>query len=155
MEIRLIAVGTKMPQWINQGFHEYAKRMPPECKLLLQEISAGKRTKGADIVRLTRIEGEQISAAIPKGSRTVALEVKGKMWSTEQLADRMQCWMEEGRDVALIIGGPEGIEKTVSDAADEKWSISSLTLPHPLVRVILAEQIYRAWSILRGHPYHR
>ncbi len=155
MEIRLLAVGTKMPRWIEQGFEEYAKRMPPECRLVLQEINAGKRSKGADIARLTRMEGQQITSAIPKGARTVALEVKGKAWSTEKLAQRLQYWMEEGRDVAFIVGGPEGIEPSVSQAADEKWSLSPLTLPHPIVRVIIAEQIYRAWSILRGHPYHR
>ncbi len=144
-----------MPHWVEAGYQEYAKRMPPECKLVLHELPAGKRGKGADIARITRQEGEQITSSIPKGARTIALEVKGKAWSTEQLAQRLKFWMEDGRDVALIVGGPEGIEPSVSAAADEKWSLSPLTLPHPLVRVLLSEQIYRAWSLLRGHPYHR
>jgi 23S rRNA (pseudouridine1915-N3)-methyltransferase len=155
MEIRILAVGTKMPRWVEDGYQEYAKRMPPECKLVLQEIPARKRGKGADIARLTRQEGEKIVEAIPRGSRTVALEVKGKAWSTEQLSERLKYWMESGQNIVLIIGGPEGIEPSVSASADEKWSLSPLTLPHPLVRVIVSEQIYRAWSILRGHPYHR
>ena len=155
MEIRLLAVGTKMPRWVEEGYKEYAKRMPPECRLTIKEIPAGKRGKGADIARLTREEGERITASISKGVRTVALEVKGKAWSTEQLAQRMKFWMEQGQDVALIIGGPEGIEPSVSANADEKWSLSPLTLPHPLVRVLVSEQLYRAWTIIKGHPYHR
>jgi 23S rRNA (pseudouridine1915-N3)-methyltransferase len=155
MQIHLIAVGQKMPRWVEEGYGEYAKRLPPECALKLQEIPAGKRGKGADIVRLTRIEGEKMSAAIPRGARVVALEVKGRPWSTEQLSERIDCWLGEGRDIALLVGGPEGIEPALSAQADEQWSLSPLTLPHPLVRVLLAEQIYRAWSILKGHPYHR
>jgi 23S rRNA (pseudouridine1915-N3)-methyltransferase len=96
-----------------------------------------------------------MQAAIPKGARVVALEVKGKPWSTEQLSQRLDAWLGEGRDIALLVGGPEGIEPSLSARADEKWSLSPLTLPHPLVRVLLAEQLYRAWSILKGHPYHR
>jgi 23S rRNA (pseudouridine1915-N3)-methyltransferase len=155
LQLHLIAVGSKMPGWVEQGYREYAKRLPPECALTLHEIPAGKRGKNADIARLTRQEGEKMAAAINKGARVVALEVNGKAWSTEQLAARMENWMTEGRDVALLVGGPEGIEPSVSAAADERWSLSPLTLPHPLVRIVLAEQLYRAWSILKGHPYHR
>jgi 23S rRNA (pseudouridine1915-N3)-methyltransferase len=155
MQIHLIAVGQKMPRWVAEGYGEYAKRLPPECSLKLHEIPAGKRGKGADIARLTRIEGEKMQTAIPKGARVVALEVKGKPWSTEQLAERLDLWLGEGRDIALLVGGPEGIEPAISAQADEKWSLSPLTLPHPLVRVLLAEQLYRAWSITKGHPYHR
>lgn len=155
MQIHLIAVGSRMPAWVEQGYSEYAKRLPAECLLRLQEIPAGKRGKNADIARLTRQEGEKMAAAIPKGARVVALEVRGKAWSTEQLAERMEAWMGDGRDVALLIGGPEGIEPSVSAAADERWSLSPLTLPHPLVRIVVAEQIYRAWSVIKGHPYHR
>lgn len=96
-----------------------------------------------------------MAAAIPKGARVVALEVSGKAWSTEQLAARLEAWMGEGRDVALLVGGPEGIEPSLSKKADERWSLSPLTLPHPLVRIVVAEQLYRAWSIIKGHPYHR
>lgn len=155
MHLHLIAVGSKMPGWVEQGFQEYAKRLPPECALKLHEIPAGKRGKNADIVRLTRQEGERMAATIPKGALVVALEVGGKAWSTEQLATRLDSWLAEGRDVALLVGGPEGLEPGLSAAADERWSLSPLTLPHPLVRIVLAEQIYRAWSILKGHPYHR
>ncbi|MCW8919739.1 MAG: 23S rRNA (pseudouridine(1915)-N(3))-methyltransferase RlmH [Gammaproteobacteria bacterium] len=155
MHIHLLAVGQKMPRWVEEGYGEYAKRLPPECALRLQEIPAGKRGKGADLARLTRLEGERMAAAIPKGARVVALEVTGKPWSTAQLAARLDYWLGEGRDVALLVGGPEGIEPALSAQADEQWSLSPLTLPHPLVRVLLAEQIYRAWSILKGHPYHR
>lgn len=155
MQLHLIAVGSKMPGWVEQGYREYAKRLPPECGLTLHEIQAGKRGKNADIVRLTRQEGEKMAGAIPKGARVVALEVQGKAWTTEQLACRLNHWLGEGRDVALLVGGPEGLEPGLSASADERWSLSPLTLPHPLVRIVLAEQLYRAWSILKGHPYHR
>jgi len=155
MQLHLLAVGGRMPAWVEQGYAEYAKRLPAECGLVLQEIAAGKRGKNADIARLTRQEGEKMAAAIPKGARVVALEVKGKAWSTEQLAQRLEAWMGDGRDVALLVGGPEGLEPSLSAAADERWSLSPLTLPHPLVRIVVAEQLYRAWSIIKGHPYHR
>jgi 23S rRNA (pseudouridine1915-N3)-methyltransferase len=155
VQLHLIAVGNRMPAWVEQGYQEYAKRLPPECALALHEIPAGKRGKNADIARLTRQEGEKMAAAIPKGARVVALEVGGRAWSTEQLSARLDSWMGEGRDVALLVGGPEGLEPGMSAAADERWSLSPLTLPHPLVRIVLAEQLYRAWSILKGHPYHR
>lgn len=155
MQLHLIAVGSKMPGWVEQGYREYAKRLPPECGLTLHEIPAGKRGKNADIARLTRQEGEKMADAIPKGARVVALEVQGKAWTTEQLAGRLDSWLGEGRDVALLVGGPEGLEPGLSASADERWSLSPLTLPHPLVRIVLAEQLYRAWSILKGHPYHR
>lgn len=155
MQLHLIAVGSKMPGWVEQGYQEYAKRLPPECALRLHEIPAGKRGKNADIVRLTRQEGEKMAATIPKGAHVVALEVGGKAWSTEQLSARLDHWLGEGRDVALLVGGPEGLEPILSASADERWSLSPLTLPHPLVRIVVAEQLYRAWSILKGHPYHR
>lgn len=144
-----------MPGWVEQGYQEYAKRLPAECALRLHEIPAGKRGKNADIARLTRQEGEKMAAVIPKGAHVVALEVRGKAWSTEQLSLRLDNWLSGGRDVALLVGGPEGLEPGLSAAADERWSLSPLTLPHPLVRIVVAEQIYRAWSILKGHPYHR
>ncbi len=155
MRLHLIAVGNRMPGWVDEGYQEYARRLPSECALQLHEIAAGKRGKNADIVRLTRQEGEKMAAAIPKGARVVALEVKGKPWSTEQLSARLEHWLGDGRDVALLVGGPEGIEPELSASADERWSLSPLTLPHPLVRIVVAEQIYRAWSLLKGHPYHR
>ncbi|MCB1803334.1 MAG: 23S rRNA (pseudouridine(1915)-N(3))-methyltransferase RlmH [Gammaproteobacteria bacterium] len=155
MQIHLIAVGDKMPRWVQDGYDEYAKRMPAECTLRLVEIAPGKRGKNADIARILRGETERLLAAIPKGARVIALEVGGSSWSTDQLATQLDDWMGSGRDLALLVGGPEGLGDAARAAADQQWSLSPLTLPHPLVRVLLAEQLYRAWSILRNHPYHR
>jgi 23S rRNA (pseudouridine1915-N3)-methyltransferase len=155
MNIHFICVGNRMPQWVQEGYGEYAKRMPPECGLRLVEIAPGRRGKGADIQRAIREEGERMLAAIPRDCRVLALDVKGKSWSTEQLAKQLNGWMGEGRDLALLVGGPEGLAESCLQRADGRWSLSSLTLPHPLVRVVVSEQLYRAWSVLRGHPYHR
>jgi 23S rRNA (pseudouridine1915-N3)-methyltransferase len=155
MDIHLITVGTKMPAWVAAGYQEYAKRFPRECTLKLNEIAMPKRNKGAKTAVLVQQEGKKMVAQIPKGTHCVALEVKGNPWTTEQLAARMQNWMAEGKDVSLLIGGPDGIEPSLSRSAAEHWSISPLTLPHPLVRVVLAEQLYRAWTIINHHPYHR
>ncbi|WP_426415929.1 23S rRNA (pseudouridine(1915)-N(3))-methyltransferase RlmH [Aestuariirhabdus sp. LZHN29] len=155
MRIRLIAVGTRMPAWVQQGYQEYAKRLPADCGLECVEIPLGKRTKGADIKRAQRKEGEAMLAAIGGGDRVIALEVGGRPWSTEQLAEQMQQWRFDGRNISLLVGGPEGLAPECVARADQKWSLSPLTLPHPLVRVLLSEQLYRAWSILNNHPYHR
>jgi len=155
MNIHLIAIGDKMPAWVQQGFDEYARRLPRECALRLIEIAPGRRGKNADIARAVRDEGQRMLGAVPKGARVIALEVKGRNWSTEQLAGQLEAWMGSGQDIALLVGGPEGLSEEARAAADQQWSLSPFTLPHPLVRVILAEQLYRAWSILRNHPYHR
>lgn len=155
MNIHLIAVGEKMPTWVQQGYQEYAKRLPRECTLQLVEIAPGKRGKNADIARALRDEGQRMLAAIPKSAHVVALEVQGRPWSTEQLAEQLQHWLSGGQDIALLVGGPEGLAPAARDCARQQWSLSPLTLPHPLVRVVLSEQIYRAWSILQNHPYHR
>ncbi len=155
MRLHLIAVGNRMPAWVEQGYGEYAKRLPADCALVLHEIAPGKRTKGADLERARREEGEKMLAVLPKGAWVVALEVGGRDWSTEQLAEHINTWRREGHDVALLVGGPEGLADAARARADEQWSLSSLTLPHPLVRIVLAEQIYRAWSLTQGHPYHR
>jgi len=155
MNIHFICVGNRMPQWVQEGYAEYAKRMPPECALRLVEIAPGRRGKGADISRAIREEGERMLVAIPRDCGVLALDVKGKSWSTEQLAQQLNGWMGEGRDLALLVGGPEGLAESCLQRADGRWSLSSLTLPHPLVRVVVSEQLYRAWSVLRGHPYHR
>lgn len=144
-----------MPAWVEQGYQEYAQRMPAEAPLILKEINPGKRGKNADINRIMQDEGQRIQAAIPKNSHVVALDVKGRAWSTEQLAERLDQWMSSGQDVALLVGGPDGLSRACRDQADEYWSLSPLTFPHPLVRIILAEQLYRACSVLRNHPYHR
>lgn len=155
MLIHLIAVGKRMPEWVEQGFNEYSKRMPIEAKIKLIEIAAGKRTKNSDIKRLTKKEGEKMIAAIPKGAKIVALDVSGKQYSTEALAQELKSWQGSGQDIALLIGGPEGLADECLKLAQQKISLSKLTLPHPLVRIVLAEQLYRATTILNGHPYHK
>ncbi len=155
MRIRLIAVGNRMPGWVAEGYREYARRLPRECALELVEIPPGRRARNADIARILREEGERMLAAIPKGARPVALDVAGRAWDTPGLARQLGAWLEEGRDLALLVGGPEGLAPEVRARAELAWSLSPLTLPHPLVRVVVAEQIYRAFSLLRGHPYHR
>lgn len=155
MQIHIIAVGARMPDWVQAGYAEYAKRLPHECRLRLHEIPAGKRTKGADLVRLTRDEGARQLAAVPPGSRIVALDRNGRDLDTQALAGRIEKQLGAGQDLALLVGGPEGLAPECLAAAHERWSLSKLTLAHPVVRVVLAEQLYRAWSILRGLPYHR
>lgn len=155
MQIHLLAVGTRMPDWVTQGYEEFAKRLPPECRLRLVEIPAGKRGKGADLNRLIKEEGERMLAAIPKGARVIALDVQGDAWATAQLAQRLDEWRHDGRDIALLVGGPDGLAPPCLERAAERWSLSKLTFPHPLVRIVIAEQLYRAWSILQNHPYHR
>lgn len=155
MKLCLIAVGTKMPDWVQTGFNEYARRFGRDMPLELIEIAAGKRGKNADIKRILELEGEKMLAAVPKGCRIVTLEVTGDNWSSPQLAQRLEQWQQDGRDVALLIGGPEGLSPACIAASEAKWSLSALTLPHPMVRVVLAEALYRAWSISTNHPYHR
>ena len=155
MKIHLIAVGQKMPDWVEAGYGEYAQRLPRECALELKEIAPGRRGKGADLQRAIREEGEKTLAALPKEALVIALDERGREWSTEQLADELEQWLAGGRDVALLVGGPDGLAAECKARAERLWSLSKLTLPHPLVRVVLAKQIYRAWSILKGHPYHR
>lgn len=155
MRIQLLAVGTKMPAWVEQGYLEYARRFPADMPLQLVEIAAGKRGKNADIKRILQKEGEQTLAAIPKGNRIVTLEVTGRPWDTPTLARNIANWQMDGRDVSLLIGGPEGLAPECIAAAEQKWSLSPLTLPHPLVRIVVAESLYRAWSLNNNHPYHR
>ena len=155
MRIRLIAVGGKMPRWVEDGWQEYAKRMPPELQLELVEIPLATRGKNADIARLMRQEGEQMLAKVQPNEAIVTLEVTGKAWSTEQLAVELDKWRLDARTINLMVGGPEGLAPEVIARSEQKWSLSPLTLPHPLVRVMVAEQLYRAWTITRNHPYHR
>lgn len=155
MRIRLICVGTKMPAWVTSGFQEYAKRLPADLRLELVEIPPGHRGKGADVKRAIEKESKQILAALGKDERVVALDVQGRNWSTEQLAENLSGWQMGGQNVALLIGGPDGLSPECLALAQQRWSLSNLIFPHPLVRVILAEQIYRAWSLLNNHPYHR
>lgn len=155
MRIHLIAVGTRMPAWVVEAYQDYASRFQRDCTLKLIEVSAGKRTKSADLERIRAEEGERMLAVVPRSCRVVALDVKGKPWSTLQLSNQLQSWMQSGLDVALLVGGPEGLSNECLQRADQHWSLSALTLPHPMVRVIVSEQLFRAWSILNNHPYHR
>ena len=144
-----------MPSWVQQGYDEYAKRLPRECELVLKEIPAGKRGKNSDIARITKDEGERMIAGLPQSTHIVTLDIPGKPWTTLELAQAMQRWLENGQSVSLMVGGPEGLADEVKQLARESWSLSKLTFPHPLVRIVVAEQLYRAWSILHNHPYHR
>jgi 23S rRNA (pseudouridine1915-N3)-methyltransferase len=144
-----------MPAWVTAGYTEYARRLPHECSLQLVEVPVSKRRKSLPAARAMQEEGQLMLAAIPTGCLVVALDVTGKTWSTEVLAERLQQWMAGGRDVALLVGGPDGLAPECLESSDMTWSLSALTYPHALVRIILAEQLYRAWSINAGHPYHR
>lgn len=144
-----------MPDWVNRGVEEFLRRFPADLPVYFSEITAGKRGKNADIARILQKEGEAALAVIPKGNRIVTLEVTGKPWDTPQLATQLDAWKMDGRDVSLLIGGPEGLAPACIAAAEQKWSLSNLTLPHPLVRIIVAESLYRAWSVTQNHPYHR
>ena len=155
MRIHLIAVGTRMPAWVVDAYQEYAKRLPRECALRLVEIPLSKRRKSLSSSQAAEDEGQHLLASLPKDCTVIALDVRGKNWSTEELAVRLQDWLGSGRDVALLIGGPDGLSADCLKRADLKWSLSALTYPHSLVRVVLAEQLYRAWTINTGHPYHR
>jgi 23S rRNA (pseudouridine1915-N3)-methyltransferase len=155
MKISLIAVGKRMPDWVTAGFQEYVQRLPADYAIKLIEISATKRTKGADINRLLQGEGEKILAAIPSGDRIIALTERGQLWDTQGLAQQLQIWRDGGCGLSLLVGGPEGLPPACLARAHHRWSLSPLTFPHPLVRILIAEQIYRAYSLLHNHPYHR
>ena len=155
MQLLVAAVGQRMPGWVNDAWTEYSRRMPPALRLTLREINLEKRGKNADTKRLTATESQSLYEAMPARARVIALDVQGQTWSTEKLASRLEDWMGDGRDVGFMIGGPDGISSDVLQKADTRWSLGPLTLPHPLVRVVLAEQLYRAWTITQNHPYHR
>lgn len=155
MQILLLAIGERMPAWVQAGFDEYAKRLPAHMRLVLREVRAGQRTKSADIARVVRDEGARLLAAMPWNARAVALDREGRELSTHELAAELKQQMERGEDLALLVGGPEGLSSECLARAHARWSLSRLTLAHPLVRVVVAEQIYRAWSILNNLPYHR
>ncbi len=155
MRIHLLAVGQRMPDWVTAGYEEYAKRLPRECNLVLREIAPGKRGRNADIARIKLEEGERLLAALGRDSYRVALDLTGTPWSTEDLARDLSGWMQQGQDVSLLVGGPDGLCDTVLQRMHARRSLSRMTFPHPLVRIILAEQLYRAWTLLHHHPYHR
>lgn len=155
MKARLVAVGEKAPGWVAEGFAEYQKRLSHWLPLELAEVAPGLRGKGRDAARAMADEGGRVLAALPRGAWVVALDGRGRAHSSEQLAQRLEVWRQQGRDLAFLIGGPEGHAPEVMAAAHESWSLGPLTLPHMLVRLVLAEQLYRAASLLANHPYHR
>lgn len=155
MLIRLLAAGTRLPGWVGEGYAGYAARMGPEVRLELVEIPVTPRGRNTDVARARAEEGRRMLAAVDTRTHVTALDVKGRSMTTEQLARWLAARMGEGRDAALLIGGPDGIDPACMERADAAWSLSPLTFPHGLVRVMVAEQLYRAQSILKGHPYHR
>ena len=144
-----------MPAWVEDGVAEYRKRLPTEIQLDIRELPMAKRGKTTDIRRAIAQEGEALLAAVPKGDVVIALDVLGKSVSTESLAASLRQWQMEGDNISILVGGPDGLAAECLSAARQKWSLSAMTLPHPLVRVVFAEQLYRAWTILANHPYHR
>jgi len=155
MRFTVLAVGGKMPAWVNQGVAEYQKRLPRELQLEWRDIPLARRGKDSKAEQLCAREGEQLIKSIPRGDRVIALDVEGKSLATPQLAQRLRDWQMSGDNISLLIGGPDGLSPQCLQRADERWSLSDLTLPHPLVRVLLSEQLYRAWTITVNHPYHR
>ena len=155
MRLTIIAVGTRMPGWVEEGVAEYHKRMPRELQLVWKELPLGHRGKSGSAAQAMAKEGEAMLKAIPAGDRVIALDVQGKQRSTPQLAAELEQWLMSGDNYSLLIGGPDGLAPECLAKAERRWSLGDLTLPHPLVRIILAEQLYRAWTITVNHPYHR
>ena len=155
MHIRLIAVGQRLPAWVEAGFDEYVKRLPREWSFELVALKAAVRPEGKPLAATMAAEAKAIAAAIPAGARRVLLDERGRQLTTAQLAQRLTEWQRDGRDVALVIGGADGVDPALRRQADEMLALSALTLPHGLARVLLVEQLYRAASLLQGHPYHR
>ncbi len=158
MKLALVAIGQRQPAWAEAAFEDFAKRFPPELRLELKAVKAEPRTLGKSAAALMTAEAQRIEtaiAAVAKGARRIVLDERGERRSTLQLADRLRFWLGDGRDVVLIIGGPDGLDPAIKANADETLRLSDLTLPHAFVRVLLAEALYRAWSVTAGHPYHR
>jgi 23S rRNA (pseudouridine1915-N3)-methyltransferase len=155
MRIELLALGTRMPEWVDAGVADYVRRFGPEIRCELREIALARRTREANAARAVADEGARMLVAIRADAFAVALDVSGRMFSTEQLSDWLRDRMREGRDLTFLIGGPDGLAPDCLKRSDLRWSLSALTLPHALVRIVVAEQLYRALSLLRGHPYHR
>jgi 23S rRNA (pseudouridine1915-N3)-methyltransferase len=154
VKLLLVAVGQRQPAWAQTAYDDFAKRFPPELRLELKAVKAeprGSKTAG----QLMAAEAARLEAGIPKGARRIVLDERGVRLTTLQLAERMKAWMNDGRDVALLVGGPDGLDASLKQTADETLRLSDLTLPHAFVRVLLAEALYRAWTVMVNHPYHR
>jgi 23S rRNA (pseudouridine1915-N3)-methyltransferase len=155
VKINLICVGTRMPDWVQQGMLEYSKRLPSEFSFHCIEVALAKRNKNTDPQQAMKQEGDALLARLGTRDYVVALDVQGRSLSTEMMAARVGAVRDDGRHLSLLVGGPDGLSQDCLSVADERWSLSALTLPHPLVRVVIVEQVYRVWSVLAGHPYHR
>jgi 23S rRNA (pseudouridine1915-N3)-methyltransferase len=155
MRVRVVAAGTRLPAWLNEGFAEYARRMPAETPLELKEIAVARGAAAGAAERARRDEGERMLAQVPGSAYVVALEAGGRSRDTAALARWWAGRLRDGRELVFLIGGPEGLSPACLERADERLSLSALTFPHGLARVVLAEQLYRAASLLKGHPYHR
>jgi len=154
VKLLLVAVGQRPPAWADTAYADFAKRFPPEMRLELKAVKAEPRS-GKTAAQLMAAEGQRIEAAVPRGVRRVVLDEHGDRLTTVQLSARMTAWMRDGRDVALLVGGPDGLDPALKSSADETLRLSDLTLPHAFVRVLLAEALYRAWTVMTNHPYHR
>lgn len=155
MRIEIISASARQPGWVGSGFDAYAKRLRGSCTMTLTEIPLTRRSKTTSLPRLLEQEGQRMLAAVPKGAHVVALEESGRRHTTAELAHRLERWIASGRPLALLVGGPDGLAPTCHERAGETWSLSPLTLPHGLVRIVVAEALYRAWTVLENHPYHR
>ena len=155
MRLLLVAVGQRPPAWADAAFEDFAKRFPPEMRLEWKPVKAEPRSSGRTPAQMMAAEAQRIEAACPKGVRRVVLDEHGTRIGTLQLSERVRFWLGDGRDVALLVGGPDGLDPSLKASGDETLRLSDLTLPHAFVRVLLAEALYRAWSVLAGHPYHR
>ncbi|MEY4751268.1 MAG: rRNA ((1915)-N(3))-methyltransferase RlmH [Pseudomonadota bacterium] len=155
MKLLLVAVGQKLPAWAETAYEDYAKRFPPELRLELKAVKTEPRTSGKPVEALMEAERLRIESALPRGCRRVVLDERGARLTTVQLAERLNAWQLDGRDAALLMGGPDGLAPALRSSADEMLRLSDLTLPHAMARVLLAEALYRAWSVNAGHPYHR
>lgn len=155
MKLVVVAVGNRMPGWVETAWDDYARRLPADCALELREVKPEPRTSGKTPAQMMAAEAKRIEAAVPPGALRIALDERGRDLTTAALAKTLEKWRGEGRDVAFLAGGPDGLDAALKSSCDASIRLSSLTLPHPMVRVLLAEQLYRAWAILSNHPYHR
>jgi 23S rRNA (pseudouridine1915-N3)-methyltransferase len=155
MKIKLLAIGNKMPSWVNDAVSIYQKRLPKECALTIIELEMPKRNKNTSNTTLIAKETATLLNKIDQQDIVIALDERGEMWSTQQLAQKLESWLPTGQNICLIVGGPDGLSDELKNKAQYLWSLSRLTLPHPMIRPLVAEQLYRAWSIITNHPYHR